>query len=374
MAVVINNNTRPFIIRETRQQIPCNGKFYTVPDNIACLYKEQLLIVPPSVVLYIEKTNKLLDREKGNLERERAIFEEEKKLFEPLFNKLQSQLQKAKDEKTWRIKIKRKKNYPKIDFLYSFHFNGDEQIKALERLKASIKSIKDQNVRICVCCTSKDNIYKHIKKLAKITYYHKPLDLDVYCKPKTINLGVKEMIKTPYFMLSDIDLIYPKTFISELIKYTEYHIPVRVIFNNYNLGLDYTANTYVKYKKFFNTHEDHTRTKFGIAPGNGLIHLKSFKLINGYDENYVGYGLEDADFNMRTSYICKYIELDDEFINTCHLYHKGIFRESSEVIDRYKENQKYFQNKRKILLEKIGLDQVNIFNKKEHLKYIMANV
>lgn len=240
----------------------------------------------------------------------------------------------------------------------------------MDRLKESINSIKEQNVRICVCCTSKNDIYEHIKNLADITYFHKYLKLDVYCKPKTINLGVKKLVKTPYFIHSDIDLIYPETFISEIIKYTEYYCPVRVIFNNYNIGIEYKGNTYNDYKQFFNKHGDISRSLKGIAPGNGLIHLKSFKQINGYDEYYIGYGFEDADFNIRIGYICKTIELNNENVNTCHLYHK--FGDNINHKKYYDDNYNYFKNKRKMLLKKIGLDEINVFNKTEHLKYIKA--
>lgn len=363
MAVVINNNTRPFIIRETRQQIPCNGKFYVVPDEIACMYREQLLIIPPAVVVYIEKTNKLLEEEKERLDRERAIFEEEKKIYEPLFNKLN--LTDVKNEKEWKAKVRRKKKYPKIDFLYSFHFNGAEKDKAIERLRESIKSIREQHVNICVCVTSDDCILKEIKDLADIRYYHKRLKLNIYCKPKTINIGVKKLVRTPYFIHSDIDLIYPKHHIEEMIKYTEYYVPVRVIFNNHNLGFEYQGKDYSSYKKFFNKHGDISRLKSGIAPGNGLIHLETFKKIQGYDEKYIGYGLEDADFNMRIAYINKMIELDDKRINTCHLYHTSIFKDDKKL-DLYKKNLKYFQNKKKKLIEKIGTEDVNIFNTKYH--------
>ena len=368
MAVVINNNSRPILIQETKQQIPCNGKIYVVPDDVADLYRDYLLVVPPPVVLYIEKANKDLEYAYKKLENERTILEEEKKIYEPLFNKIN--LGKAKNEKEWRAKVKRKKSYPKIDLLYSFHFDQDK--KAINRLRKSIESIRKQNVNICVCVTSKECIYDKIKDLANIRYYHKHLKLDVYCKPKTINLGVKKLIKTPYFIHSDIDLIYPPKFIFEIVKYTEYPCPVRVIFNNYNLGAEYEGKKFKDYKKFFGNHGDCDRTSIGIAPGNGLIHLKSFKKINGYDENYVGYGLEDADFNMRTAYICKHIVLNDDNVNTCHLYHDTIFRDQKKR-DLYRANHLYYQEKRKELIKKVGNEDVNIFDEKKHLGLIKTN-
>ena len=132
--------------------------------------------------------------------------------------------------------------------------------------------------------------------------------------------------------------------------------------------------TYNDYKLFFNCHGDQTRTGKGIAPGNGLIHLKSFKKINGYDEYYKGYGLEDADFNLRISYINKLLTIDNEKINTCHLFHETIFRDKLGLIDIYNVNKSYYQNKRKKLLEQIGNEEINIYDEKKHLHLIMSNI
>jgi hypothetical protein len=73
------------------------------------------------------------------------------------------------------------------------------------------------------------------------------------------------------------------------------------------------------------------------------------------------------------AYMCRHVVLDDKNVNTCHLYHKGIFAETPDVIDRYKVNQKYYQEKRKILIEKIGDENINIFNEKYHLDLIKVN-
>jgi predicted glycosyltransferase involved in capsule biosynthesis len=107
--------------------------------------------------------------------------------------------------------------------------------------------------------------------------------------------------------------------------------PVRVIFNNYNIG-DYNGclpKTIGECKNKINLHVDNTRTLYGIAPGNGLIHRKSFDTILGFDERYVGYGPEDADFNYRICKICKYIELNLEEVNTYHFFHNNCVRDNT---------------------------------------------
>lgn len=371
MAVVINNNSRPIMVREIKKIIPCDGKFYVVPESVAFMYKEHLLIIPPVVVLSVNKLKEDLKKKEEELELERKIIRKEKALHEKYVKLIKEEEEKI--EKSWIENIKKTKfKESKIDVLYSFHF--DDIKEPLKRLKTSINSLKKQNVNICVCNTSKQCIHDELKKLTEIKYYHKSLPIDVYCKPQTINLGVNKLVTTPYFILSDIDLIYQKTFINELSKYVYYPKPSRVMFRNYNLEGNLTLKTINEINKIFNKKSKQEIKEIkGPAPGNGLIHLESFNKIGGYDEEYVGYGLEDGDFNLRISFLNKLIHLDDDKINSYHLFHKHTYKDSEKTNNIYKQNVLKYKERRHYLLESIGDENINFFNEETDLNLIKVN-
>jgi len=207
----------------------------------------------------------------------------------------------------------------KIDFLYPFHFNGRGRKTAIKRLLISLESIKDQGVNICICNTSKESMWEDVKKYNP-KYIHKE-SKDEFCKALTINFGVKNLVETPYFILSDIDLVYQENYIRMYWNYILQPTKFRVIPYNVNLSLNHLQIKTIddciqnKYKI------DDERTDYGIAPGNGLIHTKSFYFIGGFDEQIKGYGPEDADFNERIKYINEYVEDTDEKLITYHIKH-----------------------------------------------------
>lgn len=265
----------------------------------------------------------------------------------------------------------------RYDFLYSFHYDGDELPLAIKRLQYSINSIINQNVNVCVCNTSKTDIWDYLTIFNNIRYVHEPI-LRNFTKAKTINLGVKRIVRTPYFFLSDIDLIYPPNYIKyfndKYINLMELG-PIRVINFVNNLGKDLFSTNFEDYNQAVNkgnvdrNYRDRRRNWFGVAPGNGLIHRKSFFMIRGYDEDLPGkYGCEDVLFNDRIQFINKYIEDSDINLRLIHMFHgfNGDYKDKSYIL-----NQKLWKSRRAILHNKFNAD--NKFVVKEHLKYIQAN-
>lgn len=299
MKVILNRSGKSLKIPEIKKEIPWDGKRYILDDVLVQKYRGFLEVVD------LECENKLnsMKIEKDNLKLEINDLKQERDNFRKLFENLSDNCK----SKT-------------IDFLYSFQFNKD-RVSAIERLRNSIKSICHQNVRICVCDTSEKSIKNGLNGLGKIEYYHHPLSAKIYNKSKTINIGVKNLIKTDYFLISDIDLIYPPNFIKNMqLLISNCKNPIRVVFNNTNLGFK-KAESYQFCKDNFRKNLDQSRNQKGIAPGNGLIYRESFDKILGFDERYVGYGPEDADFNYRIQKICKYIVIDLDEFNTFHLFH-----------------------------------------------------
>ena len=231
----------------------------------------------------------------------------------------------------------------KLDFVYIFNFEGVYFDGAIERLRYSLESIKDQNVNICLSNNSTECIFDMVSDIhSDIKYIHKPYN-GLFSRALTINFAVKSLVKSEYFMISDIDLIYQKNHVQillEKVNESKAIKPIRFISYNYNEEpiysnkFSYSKNRYIKYlgKKISKIGKPYYSSNFeeliklpksdgGYAHGNGLIHLESFIKIQGYDEEMIGYGPEDDLFNTRISKINDII-YDNSIENaTVHLWH-----------------------------------------------------
>jgi len=226
----------------------------------------------------------------------------------------------------------------KVDFLYIFKFSNDKIEKAIQRLICSIRSIKNQNyggvVNIYVVNSSEADISPDLKDLC-LNYIFKPVT-GYFNKSFLINCAVNNFIKSEYFFISDIDLIYGPDYIKNSLQMAVGQAtPVRIIpYHCCMIREKYNLN-YVEASR-----EPMLNTFSSIAPGNGLIHLDSFKKIKGYDEYYLGYGQEDADLNLRMKSVANVIETNS--IISYHIWHNPINREYIN------QNSIYYHNKKNI--------------------------
>jgi len=252
----------------------------------------------------------------------------------------------------------------RFDVLYPFHFNKPKELKqAFKRLTYSIACLINQDVNICICNTSKTCIKTKLDELGEFSYIHKPLT--EFCKSKTINLGVKKLIKSEYFIMSDIDLIYHEDYVKSLKKYLFSPRPVRVITTNRNIGYEHYSANIEDFDKYLYV-SDPFRTPFGISPGNGLVHRESFLKVGGFDEEFTGYAQEDSDFNDRIKFINRYIEDERKQLTTIHLFHsKGTMSDKNLLTS--KNNDK----KRIHLLNILSHRE---FNEKTDLKFLQVNL
>ena len=331
MLVINKTGTTIRLVSSTRDlTIPYSGKEVEVPDEFYATHKDSFqVIIPPS-----------------------SVFENNPNIAH---NK-----PKTLSQTTC---VKAYKDYV-FDLLYSFHFDDKKEIPAaIKRLDCSIGSIYNQKVRVCICNTGKYDISTELANLPyELCYIFEPTK-ESYCKSKTINLGVKFLVQSEYFFLSDIDLIYDKKYVESMKKYLYSIMPVRVITTNRNLGYEFYSKNKEDYWRYLNV-PDPFRSAFGISPGNGLVHLDSFWKINGFDEAFTGYAQEDSDFNDRISFLCNYIE-DDRFdVSTLHLFHsKGTMSEQNLNVST--ESKKQRMKLLNILTERP-------FNEKTDLKYIQG--
>ena len=251
----------------------------------------------------------------------------------------------------------------KIDLLYIFNFKENLIDDAIDRLNYSINSINAKDVNIKICNYSKYCIKGELNTKQDFKYIHKPL-FEEFSRSKTINKGVKDLVTSSYFILSDIDLIYSKNHFNKIKDIIdENKNPIRLVSYNlnqrpiYSSKFAYSRQKYLKrfYRKFskktkpqyfsdFNTLI--TNSSFfqkGFAHGNGLIHRETFDKIGGYDEEFIGYGPEDDMFNNRISFLNKLIYYEKDDLLTLHLWHPRY------NMIQFKKNMKIWEERKNYL-------------------------
>lgn len=259
----------------------------------------------------------------------------------------------------------------RLDLLYVFNFQDDLVELALERFKLSLLSIKNQHVNICISNNSNICIFSDVKEIiTEFKYIHKPFS-GHFSRALSINFGVKNLVETEYFIISDVDLIYSPDHIQRLYNKCNLLIrddeAIRYICYNYNLKPIVSYPRFYSYliklpiinrfkflepcvRKHHYTHEyvvldQLDKENGGFAHGNGLIHLSSFLLIQGYDEELIGYGPEDDLFNARIGKINRLIYDNLADTSTFHLWHPRYnmiqFEENMRI---WKEKKKFYSS------------------------------
>lgn len=236
-----------------------------------------------------------------------------------------------------------------IDLIYIFHFRKEDKDEALERFKISLSSVDCRSFNVCVINCSEYCIKSFFDDKVKYIHVLKDYGVNLYNRSFMINECVKQLVTTEYFNISDIDIIYPNTFtktIKSILK--ENDKPCRIVYYNNNMGVG-DFKTYEECKSAYPNCKDHLRSLRGPAGGLGIVHTESFHKVGGFEERYIGYGPEDQDFNLRISRINKHIVLDDERINTYHLWHinntpKIKFRENMRIFFYIRDYLKKYPN------------------------------
>jgi len=224
-----------------------------------------------------------------------------------------------------------------MDFIYTFHFQENEKNEAIKRFNLSLDSIDMTECDVCVINCSDYCIQKDLKYPVKYLHEPKKYEDNLYNRSFMINQCVNKLVTSEYFNISDIDILYPKTFVTTIESIIKENTkPCRIVYFNNNMGIG-DFNTYDECKSNYETHKDHIRSYRGRAGGLGIVHTKSFHKVNGFEERYIGYGPEDQDFNLRISQINKYIELDNENVNTYHIWHNN-----STPKKKHRENLRIF--------------------------------
>ncbi len=196
------------------------------------------------------------------------------------------------------------------DVIYVFKYDGDKYENARKRLLCSIDSLKNQLVNIIVINNSQQKL--KLEMNTSITCVHKPYEGPIN-KARSINYGVKNFVKSEYFLMSDIDIVYGRYHLTYMLKQIPINKPVRITHYHCEILQEFYSSDFEKLKNVSHKEKFH-------APGLGLIHRPSFMEIQGYNEEFIGYSPEDQCFNERIWVINDDIRLDSN-IYTFHLWH-----------------------------------------------------
>jgi len=216
---------------------------------------------------------------------------------------------------------------------------------AIERMKICLKSLETntEKYRICISDTSEVSQKNVLDDFIKEGYgYHYEKCTGLFNRSRTINNGVRCLVKSNPFMVMDIDIIVPSDFVRKMIAY--YNEKKTCVIGNM---------AYL--------HKGHKATHlweelcgspiiYTFNCGFLICNLELFMKINGFDEKYKGYGAEDEDFNLRIKKatggnmrMLKNMEM------TCwHLYHKRVGDDCPAIwqanIDRYKSRLPLYES------------------------------
>lgn len=245
-----------------------------------------------------------------------------------------------------------------LNLLYIFNFEPRHMAGALSRFTHSLRSICTQGVTVCVSNNSAQCIEPMLRGIAPgARYIHRPYT-GPFSRAHAINFGVRSLVNSEYFIVSDVDLVYRPDHVERLRQKLDAAcgtngVPVRLVTYNYNLlPRHWPAWMNVRflhrftYKSSPGESSDYfalwklPKTDGGYAHGNGVIHLESFMRVRGYDENLIGYGPEDDLFNCRIGKVNRLIYDPDPMTASIHLWHPRLrmiqYRKNMEIWARMK--------------------------------------
>lgn len=191
----------------------------------------------------------------------------------------------------------------KIQILYPI-FNLSEKQK--KNLKMSVKSIENLNTKHEIeFCFSDLSPEKQDLSFLKVPFkrYHKPTS-KVFPKSESVNIGFKKLINTNYFIMSDVDVIYPYDFIEKSLELV-YYYKKSILWST--LGFKMRSDSLnedlenhllkVGIKKIYEL-VDIDEIKRFHAPSL-FMRKNDFKTVGGWNEDLVFKGYGDHDFHFR---------------------------------------------------------------------------
>lgn len=244
-----------------------------------------------------------------------------------------------------------------VDILYTL-FNETES--KLEDLAISVNSLakNDYPFRLCFADTgTKGSALNNLKKVIrhKFEYAYEPINGPA---ASTYNFGFKKLIKSNMFIMVEKDIIVGPTFIEDMLRMANgtYHVSAMFRIPRESSKIEYNTLKCLTYQ-FLNKLEMYSC----IA-----MNSKMFKELNGWDEDYIGWGISDTDLFFRaalyTNKQFSLIENNKEKVIVFHINHpvdvNKITIDGKRNWDRLKKRVTFYENKI------LPLDAINGLEKK----------
>mgnify|MGYP003112997754 CR=1 FL=1 len=224
----------------------------------------------------------------------------------------------------------------------------------LERIKNSFESLKNQTILdfevFFVDYGSNIDIAKEVNELCNkyyfISYYFHPSQDQPWNKSKALNSVIKTL-KTEYFFVADVDMIFHPQFVEKAIKLQKCN---KITY--FQVGFLSSDTKKINGKYTFNS--SYRKSTSG-ATGLTMFPVNIIKELGGFDEFYHFWGSEDTDMLERIKNAGYQVDFFDEAILMLHQWHLSY---------RANESLNLTQN-----LQIRGIVQLN----HQHLKYSIKN-
>lgn len=216
---------------------------------------------------------------------------------------------------------------------------------ALERMRWCIRSLckNPEPFNLCVSDTSSTSMEGILKGVISIPFrYTYEQDKGLFNRSRTINNGVRELVRSAVFLVMDTDIIVPSNFLEKMMSY-------------YNSNGNYVVGRMAYLLKNHPMTDDWEELKsypvdFYYSSGFFICNLELFKRVNGMEEDYISWGAEDDSLNVRMGVatgdkIRKLIGME----MTCfHLYHPRKDKDNPAATERnrklYWERKELFES------------------------------
>lgn len=230
-----------------------------------------------------------------------------------------------------------------IDILYTIHALKKDE-KFFKRFECSVKSFRQgsyKDFRICVVDTSPSPVKEIISKFLPENFGYIYKYKEEFHKAWSINVGVKHLVKTPIFQLSDVDIIFGPYHLSTVMDKMIKRNMILISYTCHKLASEF-------YSYYIPDLKDRECESVGCSPGIPTLNLKHFLSIKGMDEDFDFYGYEDVDFQKRLEFSVidgRGIFNYQKNIHVYHLYHP----ESAwlEPKNKVKNHHKFLNNRDK---------------------------
>lgn len=185
-----------------------------------------------------------------------------------------------------------------------------------EILKYYVDIIKEDSKIIIVEQDTETNVFKH----PKIIHIKEKYNMDEFWKSKLLNRGIKASNKEA-FMIVDNDAIISKDAMQYMNELDVDSIAVMFPYNQVKMMSEAETRIWIRTGKL-PTNVDRSYQKMGMCYTGFfmVVTRKTYDLVNGFDECYIGWGGEDDAFVIKSFRLAKVTKIPIPSRVT-HIYH-----------------------------------------------------